>query len=68
LARGYTRERYGDPDHEQSDDELTELTASYRRVRAKLWRQVLLRPVPRRRRSLAVGGSAGGRAAGLKGL
>jgi transglutaminase-like putative cysteine protease len=68
LARGYTSVRYGDPAHEQSEDEIERLTASYRRVRKKLWRRIVMRPVPRRRRALAVSGSAGGGTSGIEGL
>ena len=67
LARGYTRMRYGGPDHEQSDDDVERLTWSYRRVRTKLWRRVLLRPLPRRR-SLTVRDTAGRSAASTEGL
>jgi len=68
LARGYTRVRYGDPEHEQSEDDIEGLTVSYRRMRRRLWWRILSRPVPRRRRGLAVGGSAGGSATGVEGL
>jgi transglutaminase-like putative cysteine protease len=65
LARGYTILRYGDPKHELSDDEVERLTANYRRVRTKLWRRILLRPIPWRRRS-AIGDSTGIGTAGFE--
>ncbi len=66
LARGYTSLRYGDPEHEQSDDEVERLTANYRRVRTKLWRRIALRPVPTWRRS-AIGDAAGSGTTGIEG-
>jgi len=58
LARSYTSARYGNPDHAPTEEQLERQTQSYRQVRTRLWRRILARPLPRRRRDLAVGDAA----------